>query len=1511
MNFETVIKALEERDWHSADRCALKVQEEAEAFSRFGPASEMLLIRILIASLRGDCRGEKEGFEQYIRSYREKISLFQFVRGRMLQARLLLHSRQVNEALPIMEELGRSPLCQTDPLLSSHYALIKAEYSFKALTAVRRSTSNLSDALEKYLRSEPLVSSIYGRACNYVAFIEGKSVIDRLLDSLHDQGELGRYAFWLEKAKLKKLTPLFAAGKFPMKGLGEAMTERLMEIEQELQSKIEEYRAFLEASMQVDKAASSEGSTGINDDLFAEKGKELSALYRTYEEFQIQCCQISPSNDIPRAVLPLSFSKIAGFLGNDQAILSYYTSSTMIYGLIICASRKESFTCAQSDHEIHDLVDAIAAFQEGERGTLKKASGRAGEETRILYERLIKPVEKEISNLKRLIICPDGNLYALPFERLIGVTMKGMEGPQIYVYPSIQAACSFYSREEAGLIPITTAPHEIGEALGHMEKDSTHSSPQAQSLFNVLRPVREQALTFQEESLADAEEFLSSTLLRGEGSGQALSFSLERPPMLAMLQTNSAGHLERIEHYKAMLYMLFGIGVQCIVSRGSDNGDRRRAPWPKIAGSLQCGQGKVHSRLFRSGSSPLVFKGRGRLLFPPLMRDQALYAGGEDMHLYALNINTGEIIWKYRAFDWLCDPPVIEEGVLYFGGMDRKVRAVSATDGRELWNFRSGGWIVGTPLVRGRSVLAVSKDNTLYALDRETGSIEAARKLQMKVEPPFLGSDNVLFIFASDGTLCCYSLKGLEKLWSKDLQESRLDGALSAAGLYIYDGGKGRLKAIAHERGQKKWDIPWPSGSKVIMSDEEGSCLVLTKNCELVRLDCASGNIHWSYRGVSSSLCSPCVDRALVWIQHEKRGLIALDRSSGLPAAELDGGSLQARFIAARDTIVHVIDERDQMLRFEAESVPDEKYLNHILSRQGKSMECRWLVSMEGIFDGSHKAADQPRKKKMNEEAKPPPPDNDVITIPPLRAGDLVVYGTSGGSLVALSATTLENAWALTSGRLFCGAPVIYNELLLCPHSNGALSVIDYEQGKIIGSLNVCRTFSNTPCLSGSHLYICGDEKYLYCICAISGKIEWKSRIPGKTMAAPPLVKDKSIFILSLDGRMARLEPEFGRIFWECDLIDEMGQVLSEEGEEIRASDTFVTSMAEGEELLFLAGSGPYLFAVNPRSGCLAWRYYLPGAFFIGPPLAMSGMLYCVTTAGQIIVLHQSSGRVAAKREYGESFRLPLQNHEGRIIAATQSGRIVGLDEELEELCIMHDLKSTIDFPLLFDGETLFIVEDRRFIRKLALPDGGERQCRLWLPGELPPDEAREQPDETESPAPESLDRAYDEKAREETRRGASRRRVMAYDEVNSEEAAGKAEYEAISRDTSTFSASSPPSPREKHQENDRDMKSIIIYGLPAISGICATITRMLGENNFFQLSLFIFLISGLFALLSLINAQGERVKSLIRPFVPRSPESARQSRNAAALPPPQENSGSPKKTTRPAAITNVSREQA
>lgn len=106
----------------------------------------------------------------------------------------------------------------------------------------------------------------------------------------------------------------------------------------------------------------------------------------------------------------------------------------------------------------------------------------------------------------------------------------------------------------------------------------------------------------------------------------------------------------------------------------------------------------------------------GKLFFPTV-HDGIFYCGSEDQNMYAFELKTGRILWKFQTGGIISGCPLVHNGVIYFGSYDNYLYALDVKTGAPNWKFRTDGSMTAAPAIDSNILYVGSADAHLYAID--------------------------------------------------------------------------------------------------------------------------------------------------------------------------------------------------------------------------------------------------------------------------------------------------------------------------------------------------------------------------------------------------------------------------------------------------------------------------------------------------------------------------------------------------------------------------------------------------------------------------------------------------------------------------------------------------------------------------------------------------------------------------------------------------------------------------
>ncbi len=188
--------------------------------------------------------------------------------------------------------------------------------------------------------------------------------------------------------------------------------------------------------------------------------------------------------------------------------------------------------------------------------------------------------------------------------------------------------------------------------------------------------------------------------------------------------------------------------------------------------------------------------------------------GGADPHLYALNSDTGQEVWRFGpggpAKEFMAGA-VTDGQRIYAPNGDGSLYAIDATQAvsgqpKLLWQFNTGNRLWSLPRVAGNAVYQGSFDHKLYAIDAATGKelwqFDGATA-PIAVQPAL--SDGVLYFGAFDSYFYAVNASDGKLRWKTPVDGWVWCNATVDNGVVYFGDVHGKVYALDAATGQRKW----------------------------------------------------------------------------------------------------------------------------------------------------------------------------------------------------------------------------------------------------------------------------------------------------------------------------------------------------------------------------------------------------------------------------------------------------------------------------------------------------------------------------------------------------------------------------------------------------------------------------------------------------------------------------------------------------------------------------------
>jgi PKD repeat protein len=395
---------------------------------------------------------------------------------------------------------------------------------------------------------------------------------------------------------------------------------------------------------------------------------------------------------------------------------------------------------------------------------------------------------------------------------------------------------------------------------------------------------------------------------------------------------------------------------------------------------------------------------------------------------------SGVLQWSFPTGDRVYSSPAVVDGIAYIGSDDDTVYALNEETGVEIWSYPSGGRILSSPAVGDGVVYVGSYDRNLYALDKDTGTLLWDFPTEGSVTSSPVVTDGVVYSGSLDDKL--YALDALtgDEIWNASFGEyPSIDSSPAVAGGILYvTGGQVTLYALDASDGREVWNFTTGNPISSSPSVAEGIVYVSSWDGNVYALDALTGEEIWNYTiGIESEMdSSPAVADGVVYIGSNDHNVYALDALTGDKIWNYTTGSVVYSSPTVANGVVYV-----------------------------------------GSWDGKMYALDTETGEKIWDYTT-----GSVVYSSPAVAGGLVFFGSFDGNVYALgSAPDLGPVANFTANETFGFIPL---DIRFTDLSTGAQPLVyqwDFGDGSpnatiqnpvhtytTIGTYNVTLTVSNS-----------------------------------------------------------------------------------------------------------------------------------------------------------------------------------------------------------------------------------------------------------------------------------------------------------------------------------------------------------------------------------------------------------------------------------------------------------------
>ncbi len=266
----------------------------------------------------------------------------------------------------------------------------------------------------------------------------------------------------------------------------------------------------------------------------------------------------------------------------------------------------------------------------------------------------------------------------------------------------------------------------------------------------------------------------------------------------------------------------------------------------------------------------------------PVIVNDVLYIG-TTFGIHALDISSGNELWRYHTNSFVKSVPAVANDVVYFGADDRKFYALNAKDGTLLWvNDTALNGYTASAVVANNMVYAIPKDGSFYAFDIRNGNIIWSTLIGKIAESSPAVGEGIIAFGTDNGDIVALDASTGKEKWHYDTGVIEIKSSpVIADGTLFVGSNDGSVYAITTDKGTLKWKYSTSSNVESSPSVKNGVVYFGSTDSNFFALDALTGKEKWKFPNSGPVLTGPAISNDIVYFGTRNNFIYALDANSG------------------------------------------------------------------------------------------------------------------------------------------------------------------------------------------------------------------------------------------------------------------------------------------------------------------------------------------------------------------------------------------------------------------------------------------------------------------------------------------------------------------------------------------------------------------------------------------------------------------------------------------------------
>jgi eukaryotic-like serine/threonine-protein kinase len=325
-------------------------------------------------------------------------------------------------------------------------------------------------------------------------------------------------------------------------------------------------------------------------------------------------------------------------------------------------------------------------------------------------------------------------------------------------------------------------------------------------------------------------------------------------------------------------------------------------------------------------------------------------------------------------------------------------------------------------------------------------------------------------------------------------------------------------------------------------------------------------DVKWTFKAAGPIVTSPAIVDGVVYIASMSGHLYAIDQATGQEKWNFKSSRPIASSPAVDSGTVYFVSSAGSLAAIDA-----------------ATGQPRWVYAIE--YERKFEA----QGLHGYPSARQTIPDAwDVFTSSPAVAHGKVYFGSGDGNVYAVDTKTGVLQWKFATGDVVHASPAVAGNTVYIGSWDSQLYAIDAETGQQKWAFKAGQDpnyhnqvgFQSSPAVADGTVYVGCRDAHVYAIDAATGRKKWDYPTSKSWVNGTPAVRDGTVYVGTSDtSRFMALDARTGRLKFA-----------------FTAGAYIFSSAALAGELAYFGSHNGRLYAVNTKTGQLAWQFQTEGS---------------------------------------------------------------------------------------------------------------------------------------------------------------------------------------------------------------------------------------------------------------------------------------------------------------------------